>query len=241
MVYADDVKPDRLVASRLQVEKFYRRLPGGVRAAIIPFSGMPNQYFCPPTKSKATFLKMLSMTDRSACPSNGTDLALAVSALADLLTKDSSGNNLVFVISDGGREDADSTDGGKLLRTVSALRTTAKCRFYAIGVGGDEPCRLARRDEDGKFVEFVLEGNSIATSKLDEAILRGVAEVGGGKYSRLSGTEDAAEFMKNSLEEASFSGGVLVEYGRKSVAWVFYAISAVLLSFSALVGAKVAY
>src|SRR5581483_3749480 len=63
MVYAEDVPPNRLEATRKQIKDFYDSLDGIYEVSILPFAGDVNPYFCPFTKSKGSFNSMLKEMD----------------------------------------------------------------------------------------------------------------------------------------------------------------------------------
>jgi hypothetical protein len=204
MVYAEDIPPNRLAAMKQQVRDFYSKLDGVYECAILPFAGDANPYFCPLTKSRSSFITMLDELDWRSAPSLGTDLNKAMESVRDVYVKqdkiDKSGFNIIILISDGGKEEAIATNKIQLLK-VSRELASKNFKIYTIGVGGKEPCPLVLRDAKGSFTGYVMDNGRIATSQLDEEILRQLAEIGHGKYYSLNASAALASDLKEIVAE----------------------------------------
>lgn len=190
MVYAEDVPPNRLEATRKTIREFYQSLDGVYEASILPFAGDVNPYFCPFTTTKLSFLSMLDELDWRSAPTLGTDLTKAMDSINDVYIKkdkiDKSGLNIVILLSDGGKEEALATNRIKLLQTTRGLGAK-NFKIYTVGVGGDKPAPLVVRDAKGGFLKYITDANNqIATSQLDEEILKQIAESGNGSYYNLN-------------------------------------------------------
>lgn len=200
MVYAEDVAPNRMEAMKKHVKDFYLKLDGVYECSILPFAGETNPYFCPLTKSRASFVGMMDELDWRSAPTLGTDLTKAMESVRDVYVKqdkiDKSGFNIVILISDGGKEESVATNKIQLLK-VSRELASKNFKIYTVGVGGDKPCPLVMRDAKGSFTGYVLDDSKrIATSQLDEEILRQLAEIGHGKYYSLNASAALALDLK---------------------------------------------
>lgn len=204
MVYAEDVPPNRLEATKQQIKKFYTSLDAVYECSILPFAGDTNQYFCPLTSNPNSFTTALEELDWRSAPTLGTDLTKAVESLKDVYIKkdkvDKSGLNLIILLSDGGREEALATNRMKLLQMVRQL-SSKNFRFYTVGVGSDKAAPLIVRDSKGNFVEYIMDGRNIATSLMDEEILKQIAEVGNGRYYTLNASTSLAYDLEQVMKE----------------------------------------
>jgi len=205
MVYAEDVPPNRLEATRKQIREFYNSLDGVYECSILPFAGDVNPYFCPFTTTKLSFLGMLDELDWRSAPTLGTDLTKAMNAIKDIYIKkdkiDKSGLNIVVLLSDGGKEEALATNRIQLLQTTREL-TSKNFKIYTVGVGSDKAAPLVVRDSKGGFVRYLTDANNqISTSQLDEEILKQIAENGNGKYYNLNSSTALAYDLQKVIKE----------------------------------------
>lgn len=205
MVYAEDVPPNRLEATKSQIRDFYHSLDGVYECSILPFAGDVNPYFCPFTTTKSSFLSMLGELDWRSAPTLGTDLTKAIDAINDIYVKkdkiDKSGLNIVILLSDGGKEEALATDRIKLLKMTRELGSK-NFRIYTVGVGSDKATPLIVRDSKGGFVRYLTgTNNQISTSRLDEEILKQIAKNGGGRYYNLNSSMTLAYDLQKVIKE----------------------------------------
>jgi Ca-activated chloride channel family protein len=205
MVYAEDVPPNRLEATRKQIREFYESLDGIYECSVLPFSGDANPYFCPFTKTRLTFLGVLDNLDWRASPALGTDLTKAMEAIQDVYIKkdkiDKSGLNIVILLSDGGREESLGTNRIKLLQITREL-SSKNFKIYTVGIGSDKATPLIVRDNKGSFIRYITDSNNqISTSKLDEEILKQVASNGNGVYYNLNASMALASDLGNVIKE----------------------------------------
>lgn len=203
MVYAEDVKPNRLEATKKEIKDFYDSLDGLYECAIVPFAGSANPYFCPLTNHRGSFNQMLRDLNWESAPSLGTDLTSAIQSIEDIHIKkdkiDQSGLNIVILFSDGGKEEALATDRLGLIRLTRQI-ASKNFKFYTVGVGGDVPCPLVERDSKS-VVPLVNKEGQQEYSQMDEEILKQLAEIGGGKYYRLSASNELSYDLKNVIAE----------------------------------------
>lgn len=204
MQYAEDVLPNRLVAVRNEVCKFMSKLDGIYETSIIPFAGMANPYYCPPTFSSTVYLPLMQLASPDCAPSLGTDIFAALEALQEVIKHVPDGpRNVVFLITDGGKEEADATNRIKTDQLLITLRDKKNVFINTIGVGGKEPCMLRIRNQKGAFIDFVRDDNgAVAKSHLDESILDHIAKVANGKYFHFdSDTADLSSFLDEILQQ----------------------------------------
>lgn len=235
MAYAEDVQPNRLEAVRKEVIKFYNKLDGNYEVSVIPFAGSPNPYYCPLTYSKSVFIPLMEKIGLDSAPTLGTNIAAAFDALKEQIKKDKldeSGVNVVVLITDGGKEEADAANRIKLFQAVNQM-ADKNSKVYVVGVGGGEPAVLVKRDRKGAFIEYVKEDDKIAYSDLDEEILKQVAAQGKGDYLHFDKGDQLEPFLSEVLKEnriADESGSVV--YKKLAIQPYLFAAAAVLLWLS---------
>lgn len=205
MVYAEDVPPNRLEATKKQIKEFYESLDGVYECSILPFAGDVNPYFCPFTTTRMSFIGMLNELDWRSAPTLGTDLTKAMEAIKDIYINkdkiDKSGLNIVVLLSDGGKEESLATNRIKLLQVTREL-ASKNFKVYTVGVGSDKAAPLVVRDSKGGFVRYITGANNeIATSQLDEEILKQVADNGNGKYYSLNSSTVLAYDLQKIIKE----------------------------------------
>jgi len=238
MAYGEDITPSRLKAAKREIREVYDSLDGNYEAAIIPFAGEPNIFYCPLTFSKSTFFEMLKELDETYAPTLGTDLIRVFDSFKSHFVKneriDKSGLNLIILLSDGGKSDNVALDRSKLLSIVKEL-SQKNFKVYAVGIGSNEPVSLILRDKNGAFIDYLRDGNgTLIKSELDEDILQKIAEHGNGKYVNFNADSKLSNFIKNIVLENRKSAGEVVEYDKLYVYPFCYALSAILIFLAAL-------
>jgi von Willebrand factor type A domain len=205
MVYAEDVPPNRLEATKREIRNFYKSLDGVYDCSILPFAGSANPYFCPMTSSRASFNQMLDEMTWESAPTLGTDLTRAMQSIDDIYVKkdglDKNGLNIVILLSDGGKEEALGTDRIALMKLSREL-AGKNFKFYTVGVGGDKACPLVLRNSQGAFINYVFDDKGqVAYSQMDEEILQQLAEIGHGKYYRLNASAELFYDLNEIIKE----------------------------------------
>jgi Ca-activated chloride channel homolog len=205
MVYAEDVPPNRLMATKKEIKNFYKSLDGIYETSILPFAGDVNPYFCPFTTMPISFLNTVEELDWRSAPTLGTDISKAIESINDLYIKkdkiDQSGLNIIILFSDGGREEALATNRIKLLKSSRDL-AAKNFKIYTVGVGSDQAAPLMVRDSHGNFIKYIMDSkNNIATSLMDEEILKQIAENGNGQYYALNASASLAQDLQKVLKE----------------------------------------
>ncbi len=233
MLYAEDVKPNRLVAVRNEIVAFMKKLEGNYETSIIPFAGTANPYYCPLTYSSNIYTTLMEKLGPEAAPTNGTNMTAAFLVLEKAVKE---GVNIVFLVTDGGKEEADATNRVELNKLIHKLDN---CFVHTVGVGGIEPCPLIKRSRSGAFIEYAKEDDGrIATSRLDEDILKQIAENGRGTYLHFEENKQLSQFLDKAVKENRVAGIGEINYKRLSVQHYCFAIAALLFWCCFLVNYK---
>lgn len=187
---APDLEPNRLERARLFARRMLRELPGD-RFGMVVFAG--RAYILSPLTSDHSALELyLDALDPDMVSQGGSSLAAAISQATDLVrgSETTGGERAVVLLSDGeALEDA----GGVEAAADRAAR--AGVRFITVGVGTPDGERIPDVDPaSGQVVGYKRdEAGQIVVSRLDENLLRTVAERTGGHYVRL---DDASSLSR---------------------------------------------
>jgi Ca-activated chloride channel homolog len=177
-----DIEPNRLERSRLFARRMLRELPGD-RFGLVVFAG--RAYILSPLTSDHSALELyLDALDPEMVSQGGSSLAAAIAQATDLVrgSETSGGERAVVLLSDGeALEDA----GGVEAAADRAAR--AGVRFITVGIGTPAGDRIPDIDPvTGELVGYKRdEAGQIVVSRLDENLLRSVADRTGGRYVRM--------------------------------------------------------
>jgi Ca-activated chloride channel family protein len=173
---AEDLTPNRLERARMGIHDFLGRLEGD-RVGLIPFAGS-SLALCPLTTDYDAFRDTLDALDTDIIPRQGTDVASAIREAERLFSEQGNNFRVLVLITDG-----EDLQGDALEEAESSAKKGTK--IYPIGVGGTEGALIPIRQPNGA-TDFVRDdtGNPVRT-KLDEAMLKKIADATGGLYAPL--------------------------------------------------------
>lgn len=193
---AEDVTPNRLERAKLAVARLINRLDGD-RIGLVAFAGDAFVQ-SPLTVDYAAATLFLNAMEPGLVPLQGTNLGAALSVALDAFDANERQYRLVVLITDG--EDHEGEVENALERAVDQ-----GVEVYTIGIGSTDGVPIPEYDANGRRRGFKHDaGGSVVTTKLDEAILRHIAEATGGKYVHV--TPRGAELNALADEIASMSG-----------------------------------
>ena len=204
---AEDIAPNRLERSKQAINNIINKLRGD-RIGIIVFAG--NAYVqLPITTDYAAAKLFLSTIDTDLIPSQGTEIGAAIN-LAARSFGNSENSKAIIIISDG--EDHVNGDA------VKAAQESAKLgiKLYTIGMGLEDGAPIPLYNQYGKRTGYKKdnEGNIVIT-KLDDNMLRQIAEIGNGIYRRASnsnvGLDEIIEDI-NKSEKTEIDTKIFTDY-----------------------------
>ena len=204
---AEDIAPNRLERSKQAIYKLISKL-GGDRIGVVVFAG--NAYVQLPITTDYSAAKMfLSTVNPSLIPAQGTEIGRAIDLAIKSFGEDEH-NKAIVIISDG--EDHENGDA------VKAAQEAAKhgIKIYTIGMGLDSGAPIPVYNKYGKNIGYKKdkEGNTIIT-KLDDNILRQIAEIGDGLYVRASNSNVGLDKIYediNKTEKSEIEANVFTDY-----------------------------
>ena len=191
---AEDVKPNRLARAKLEVADLLQQLHGD-EVGLVLFSGAAFIQF-PLTFDYSTARTFLDNADTDMIARQGTVLADAISVSMVGLDNDRAGHKAILLISDG-EEDQQESDS---LRAANRA-ADAGLTVYTIGVGTSDGEPIPIRDRWGNLVGYQEDGDgNMVLSRINEDVLRSVAEAGGGRFVMAGGSTSAAEVIAEELD-----------------------------------------
>ena len=191
---AEDVKPNRLARAKLEAADLLERLHGD-EVGLVLFSGAAFIQF-PLTFDYSTARTFLDNADTDMIARQGTVLADAISVSMVGLDNDRAGHKAILLISDG-EEDQQESDSLRAAERAADAGLTV----YAIGVGTSDGEPIPIRDRWDNLVGYQEDGDgNMVLSRVNEDVLRSVAEAGGGRYVMAGGSNSAAAVIAEELD-----------------------------------------
>ncbi len=194
----NDIVPDRLDASRLEIGKLLAGMRGG-RAALVPFAGTAFVQ-TPLTSDFAVVQNYLDALRVEDMPRGGTAIGRAIvtaiealtgdrveawveegaedtAALSALKTFDGAKHKAIVLFTDGEDHEGDALEAAEEAARLGI-------RIYTIGVGTPQGRPVVQIDEDGRVTGTVKgpDGQTPLFSALNVPLLRDIAEKTGGGY-----------------------------------------------------------
>ncbi len=194
---AEDIVPNRLERSKQAINNIINKLKGD-RIGIIVFAG--NAYVqLPITTDYAAAKLFLSTINTDLIPSQGTEIGTAIN-LAINSFGNSESNKAIIIISDG----EDHENGG----AVKAAQEAAKLgiKLYTIGMGLEDGAPIPIYNQYGKRTGYKKDNEGkVVITKLDDNMLRQIAEIGDGIYRRANNSNVGLDEIIDNINKAEKS------------------------------------
>lgn len=191
-----DPAPARLVRAKQKIEQLMAKCPGD-RFGLIAFSG-DAQLQCPLTLDHGYFRSVLGSVDTDTMTEEGTDIAGALDAAAEVFQDEGASmleqrrySRAVIILSDGEQVTGDALE--------AAGRTADFATVHVVGIGDPEGADVHYPEWMLKYAS-VPNANKPHRSKLDEDTLSKVAVDGGGMYVRATSGDQDVEALYAELE-----------------------------------------
>lgn len=223
---AQDYSPNRLERAKLAIARIVDKLRDD-RIGLVVFAG--GAYVQLPVTTDYVSAKMfLNSISTESVPVQGTALGEAINTSARSFSAQSEKSRAIIVITDGENHEDDS---------VGAARNAAEMgiRVFTIGVGSPEGKPIPLK-EGGLLKD---RNGEIVVTRLDEDILKQVAEVGGGAYVRAGNSEFGLNPIIDEIrkmESEKFNSIVFEEYDEQYM--YFFAIALAFFVLEGLIGQR---
>ncbi len=217
---AEDIKPNRLEKAKYQISNLIQKLRGD-RIGLIVFSGEAYIQFPLTTDYSAANL-FLAAVDFNSVPQPGTAIASAINMAVQSFDSAAT-DKAIIIITDG--EDHE----GDIDKAVENA-TDKEIKIYTIGLGSPDGVPIPIYDNRGSEVGFKQDnaGQTILT-KLNESILKDIADKGNGKYYRGNNYEDYLDKIYSDLsklKQAEFGVKKVTDYEDR---FYYFLLPAILL------------
>jgi Ca-activated chloride channel family protein len=222
---AEDLPPSRLVRAKRAMSKMLEELHGD-RVGIIVFAGQAFVQL-PITNDYAAGKLFLSTIDTDVVPVQGTNIGAAIDLAVESFNDESPAQKAVVVITDGENHEDDAV--------VAAQEAAEKgIRVFTIGMGSPEGTPIPEyRGQTRTGFKKNNEGK-IVVSKLNEAMLREIAQAGNGTYVRASNVEVGLEPLLaelNQIEKTEMGTVAYAEYEDRFQIFLALALACLIVEF----------
>jgi Ca-activated chloride channel family protein len=175
---AEDVTPNRLARARLAALDL-KKLARTDRVGLVAFAGTAFLQ-CPLSFDEEAFRQSLNALDVNIIPQGGSAIAEAIQT-AQIAFKEKNDNHKVLVLfTDGEDHDGNAVDAAK-------SATKAGLRIFTVGVGTPNGELLRITDGKGRSDFIRDEQGNVVKSRLNEQLLRQIAQSADGFYMLLTG------------------------------------------------------
>ena len=190
---AADVRPNRLARAKLAILDFVQRHGRG-RLGLIAFAG---QAFlqCPLTFDYDAFGEALMAVDDKTIPVPGTDIGRALDEAFAAMEK-TDRRKILLLLTDG--EDLEKAG----IKTAKELGAKGMVVF-TVGVGSSAGSAILAFNERGAMEPIRDRSGKIVESRLDERILRAIAEATGGSYHPLGALGEGMNQVRRWIETSA--------------------------------------
>lgn len=197
---AQDIKPDRLSRAKLEIADLMNRL-GGDEIGLVLFSGASFIQF-PLTSDYATARTFLDNARPEVISKAGTAIGEAIRTAMAGFDSNRPSQKVILLITDGEDHAVDTL-------AVAQEAADQGILLYTIGFGSPQGEPIPEYNAAGEVVGFKRDQQGeVVLSKLDEATLQQIAEIGHGQYFRAAadGSElDTLVSTLNTLQKAELA------------------------------------
>ncbi len=222
---AEDYSPSRLDRAKLAISRVVDKLQGD-RIGLIIFAGTSFVQL-PITTDYVSAKMFLGSIDTGSVPVQGTAIGDAILTAAKSFSAQSEKSRAIIVITDGENHEDDAVDAARQAAELGI-------KVYTVGVGS---LRGQPIPKDGELMKD-SEGNIVVT-RLDEATLRRIAEVGGGAYVHAGNEEFGLNPIVDDIkkmEAEKYNSIVFEEYDEQFM--YFFGAALLLLVIEMLIGER---
>ncbi len=171
---AQDIKPDRLTRAKMEISDLMKKLEGD-EIGLVLFSGASFIQF-PLTNDYATAHTFLESASPNSISRPGTEIGEAIRTAMSGFDDAHNSQRVIVIVTDGENHQADAITEAKKAANDGVL-------IYTIGFGSSEGEPIPEYGTDGRIIGYKTDENGeTILSRLDEATLQEIAEIGHGEY-----------------------------------------------------------
>ncbi|MAI85729.1 MAG: hypothetical protein CMF99_00870 [Candidatus Marinimicrobia bacterium] len=186
---ANDVTPSRLSKAKFELNKLIKTLNGD-RVSIIVFAGSSHLYL-PLTTDYEAALLFLNEIETDMIPNQGTSLSSALNTALTAFTEELGKFKVVLLVTDGEDHEGEAIGVAKKAAMDGMIINT-------VAVGSDEG-GLIPIESNNKY-KLDKKGR-LVTSKVDQVILKDIAQAGNGSFYWFSNNRDSYTDIKSGINK----------------------------------------
>ena len=225
---AQDIKPNRLERAKQAISRLIDKLEGD-RIGLVVFAG--EAYVQLPITTDYSAAKLfLSTVNTSIIPTQGTKIGNAIDLCVKSFDQENNQNKAIIIITDGENHDDEAISSAKIAQEQNIY-------IHTLGMGLTKGGPIPFYNKYGSTSEFRKdrEGNIIIT-KLNETILKEIAQAGMGTYIRANNSKSGLSVLFdeiNKMEKKEIGTMIFTNY--KDRFQIFISISLVLLILNLII------
>lgn len=222
---ADDIQPNRLERAKTIVSSLLDVLKND-RVALVVFAG--NAYLQMPLTIDYSAAKLFLRTmDPSIMPTQGTAIADAIALSRETFDQESQKHKSLILITDG-----ENHEEGAIVEAEAAKEEGVI--IHTLGIGSEAGARVPNL-VNGRRQGFKKDrSGQVVVSKLDDSMLKEIAELSEGRYFRIIGAQNEVHKVVteiNSMDKKDFEDRVFTDYDDKFQYFLGLALLLLTLNF----------
>lgn len=186
---ANDEMPNRLEKAKLFINALIAEMVNN-RSGLVVFAGGAYQQI-PITTDQGAVKMILEAVNTNIIPNQGTVISEAITTANQMFEADWKKYKAIVLITDGEDHDEHALDAAKDAAATGTL-------IFTVGIGSpegttitDPTTKAPKKDQNG----------TIVISKLNETILKEIAQAGNGGYMQLKNINSAAQSIHQALDQ----------------------------------------
>src|SRR6056297_44247 len=189
---AEDIEPNRLERAKRSISRLIDRLKND-KIGLIVFAG--DAYVQVPVTTDYSAIKMyLSTINTDIVPRQGTAIGSAIDLAVRSFDSKSELEKALIIITDGENHKGNAVEAAKEARKEGI-------KIHTIGMGSVEGAPIPLKKRNGQVVyQKDNQGNTVV-SKLDPKMLRQIASVGDGKFTRANNARTGLNEIFNAISK----------------------------------------
>ncbi len=203
---AEDIRPNRLDHAKQNISRMLDDLQND-RVGLIVFAGQ-SYLQLPLTTDYASVRLVLNTVDTDAVPVPGTAIGSAIRLAMESFIAGEKKHKVIILITDGENHEDDALGEAKKAREEGVV-------IHTIGMGSAEGSPIPVY-ENNAVAGFRKDGDgAVVLSRLNEGMLREIAEAGGGVYVRATNRQNEFDdiFREiSSMEKKEFGARIFTDY-----------------------------
>jgi len=177
---AEDIRPNRLERARMAIAKLVEKLEND-RIALIVFAGDAFVQV-PMTQDYATVKMFLSTVNTNIVPRQGTAIAAAIDMAMKSFNFENNLEKSLIIITDGENHEDNPVESAKVASEKGV-------KIHAIGMGSPDGAPIPSPERYGSRLFRKDDQGGVIITRLDENILKQIANSTGGMYVRATNSD----------------------------------------------------